>query len=51
MCKLTKTQSDVLSLYLETTYVTEVTERGYALRPNLAVPSPAMRPHPAGGVA
>lgn len=39
MCKLTKTDSQVLSWILETEYVTEVAERGYALRPNLAVPS------------
>ena len=39
MCKLTKTDSRVLSWILETEYVTEVAERGYALRPNLAVPS------------
>ena len=41
MCKLTKTQSPVLSLYLETVYVNEIAARGYALRPNLAIPSPA----------
>jgi hypothetical protein len=40
MCKLTKTQSPVLSLYLETEYINEIAARGYALRPNLAVPSP-----------
>ncbi len=38
MCKLTKTESPVLSLYLETQYVNEVAARGYAVRPNLAVP-------------
>lgn len=41
MCKLTKTTSPVLSLYLETIYVNEIASRGYALRPNLAVPAPA----------
>ena len=41
MCKLTKTASPVLSLYLETEYVNEIAARGYALRPNLAIPSPA----------
>lgn len=39
MCKSTKTGSPVLSLYLETEYVNEVVSRGYALRPNLAVPA------------
>ena len=39
MCKLTKTTSPVLSLYLETVYVNEVAARGYAVRPNLDVPS------------
>ena len=41
MCKLTKTGSPVLSLYLETEYVNEIASRGYALRPNLSIPSPA----------
>ena len=41
MCKLTKTGSPVLSLYLETEYVNQIAARGYALRPNLAIPSPA----------
>ena len=49
MCKLTKTGSPVLSLYLETTYVNEVTARGYAMRPNLAVPSPGPVAHSSGG--
>ena len=40
MCKLTKTDSAVLSWYLETEYVNEITNRGYALRPNLDVPIP-----------
>ena len=39
MCKLTKTQSPVLSLYLETEYVNEIASRGYALRPNLSIPA------------
>lgn len=41
MCKLTKTDSAVLSWYLETKYVNEVAARGYAVAPNLAVPAPA----------
>jgi hypothetical protein len=45
MCKLTKTDSRVLSWILETEYVNEISERGYALRPNLAVPSPQPMPH------
>jgi len=40
MCKLTKTDSAVLSLYLETQYVNEIMARGYAVRPNLDVPAP-----------
>lgn len=49
MCKLTKTGSPVLSLYLETQYVNEIATRGYALRPNLAVPAPtAVVTRPAG---
>ncbi len=47
MCKLTKTESRVLSLYLETEYVNEIASRGYALRPNLAIPSPAAFTRPA----
>jgi hypothetical protein len=39
MCRSTKTPSAVLSLYLETEYVNEVASRGYALRPNLAIPA------------
>ncbi len=49
MCRLTKSQSPVLSLYLETEYVTAVTVRGYALRPNLAVPAPPAQAHSSGG--
>src|SRR5947208_5213935 len=41
MCKLTKTDSAVLSLYLETQYVNEIAERGYAAPPNLDVPAAA----------
>ncbi len=41
MCKLTKSNSPVLSLFLETQYVNEIASRGYAVRPNLAVPAPA----------
>lgn len=40
MCKLTKTNSAVLSWYLETQYVNEIAERGYAVAPNLDVPTP-----------
>src|SRR2546428_11565213 len=40
MCKLTKTDSAVWSLYLETQYVNEVMARGYAVPPNLNVPAP-----------
>src|SRR3972149_7025672 len=43
MCKLTKTDSAVLSIFLETQYVQEVMERGYAVPPNLDVPA---RPAP-----
>src|SRR3989442_1752580 len=39
MCKLTKTDSAVLSLYLETLYVNEIMARGYAVPPNLEVPA------------
>lgn len=46
MCKLTKTPSPVLSLFLETQYVNEIAERGYALRPNLSVPEAV---HSSGG--
>ena len=49
MCKLTKTGSPVLSLFLETEYVNEIASRGYALRPNLAVPSTAPEAHSSGG--
>ncbi len=49
MCRLIKSQSPVLSLYLETEYVTEVTVRGYALRPNLDVPAHPPRLHSSGG--
>jgi hypothetical protein len=40
MCKLMKTGSAVLSLYLETQYVNEIAARGYAAPPNLNVPAP-----------
>lgn len=49
MCKLTKTGSPVLSLFLETEYVNEIAARGYALRPNLAVPTPMPIVHSSGG--
>jgi hypothetical protein len=41
MCKLTKTDSAVLSWYLETQYVNEVMARGTAVPPNLDLPAPA----------
>ncbi len=49
MCKLTKTDSQVLSWILETEYVNEISERGYALRPNLAIPTPRPVPHSSRG--
>lgn len=49
MCKLTKTSSPVLSLYLETEYVNEIAARGYALRPNLSMPTRTPGPHSSGG--
>ena len=49
MCRLTKTGSPVLSLYLETQYVNEIAARGYALRPNLAIPVAAPAAHSSGG--
>ncbi len=49
MCKLTKTTSPVLSLYLETVYVNEIAARGYAVRPNLEVPTSTPLPHSSGG--
>ncbi len=49
MCKLTKTGSPVLSLYLETEYVNEIAARGYAMRPNLSVPTTTPGPHSSGG--
>ncbi len=49
MCKLTKTDSAVLSWYLETEYVNAIMERGYAVRPNLNVPPPARKTHPLPG--
>ena len=51
MCKLTKTGSPVLSLFLETEYVNAVATRGYAVRPNLTIPTPTPAvTRPAGGV-
>src|SRR5437867_2215350 len=41
MCKLTKTDSAVLSLYLEMQYVNEIMARGYVVPPNLDLPAPA----------
>ncbi len=46
MCKLTKTDSAVLSWYLETEYITEIMRRGYAVRPNLDLPVSRKRPVP-----
>jgi len=40
MCKLTKTDSPLLSWILELEYVNEVAQRGVAMRPNLDVPAP-----------
>jgi hypothetical protein len=40
MCKLTKTDSVVMSWYLETQYVNEIAARGYAVAPNLDLPTP-----------
>ena len=39
MCKHTKTDSAVLSLYLETLYVNEIMARGYVVPPNLDLPA------------
>jgi len=39
MCKLTKSDSAVLSWFLETEYVNAVTARGYAVAPNLDLPA------------
>ena len=44
MCKLTKTDSAVLSWCLETEYDNEIMMRGYAVRPNLDVPASRKRP-------
>lgn len=49
MCKLMKTDSRVLAWILETEYVNEISQRGYALRPNLSVPSPRAAPHSSKG--
>jgi len=45
MCKLTKTDSRVLTWILEVEYVNEFVTRGSALQPNLAVPSRPPTPH------
>ena len=39
MCKLTKTDSAVLSWFLETEYVNAVMARGYAVAPRLDIPA------------
>ncbi len=49
MCKLTKTDSRVLSWIIETEYVNEVSERGYAVPPNLAVLPHPPAVHSSGG--
>jgi hypothetical protein len=46
MCKLTKTDSAVLSWFLETEYVNAVTERGYAVPPRLDIPVARRRVQP-----
>jgi hypothetical protein len=46
MCKLTKTDSAVLSWYLETEYVNAVAERGYAVPPRLDIPAVLRRGQP-----
>ncbi|HYT00581.1 MAG TPA: hypothetical protein VEO20_07930 [Thermoplasmata archaeon] len=46
MCKLTKTDSAVLSWYLETEYVNAIMARGYAVRPNLDLPAAGRKTHP-----
>lgn len=49
MCKLTKTDSAVLSWFLETEYVNAVTARGYAVAPNLNVPAASRKAQPLPG--
>ena len=49
MCKLMKTDSRVLAWILETEYVNEISERGYAVRPNLAIPAPRATLHSSRG--
>jgi len=49
MCKLTKTDSAVLSWFLETEYVNAVTARGYAVAPNLDLPPAARKAQPLPG--
>ncbi|MGI0148306.1 MAG: hypothetical protein ACREDF_02075 [Thermoplasmata archaeon] len=46
---MTKTDSAVLSWFLETEYVNAVTARGYAVPPNLDLPAAARRGHPPPG--
>jgi hypothetical protein len=50
MCKLTKTNSAVLSWFLETEYVNAVTARGYAVPPRLDLPATRRRAQPLSGV-
>lgn len=49
MCKLTKTDSAVLSWFLETEYVNAVTARGYAVAPKLDGPPARRDVHPLPG--
>lgn len=49
MCKLTKTDSAVLSWFLETEYVNAVMTRGYAVAPNLDLPAGVRKPQPLPG--
>jgi hypothetical protein len=50
MCKLTKTDSRVLSWFLETEYVNAVANRGYAVPPRLDLPANGRKAQPLSGV-
>lgn len=50
MCKLTKTNSAVLSWFLETEYVNAVVARGCAVPPRLDLPAPGRKAQPLSGV-
>ncbi len=41
-----RTDSAVLSWYLETEYVNAIMARGYAVRPNLDLPAAGRKTHP-----